>query len=55
MNTMKSVNLVTYLLKAEGDHWRKQGTNITCHTQPAEYGNKQDVTAMKEFSTKWKN
>lgn len=58
MNTMKSVNsfkLVTYLLKTDGDHLSKQGTNITCHAQPAEYGNKQDIIAMKEFSTKWKN
>jgi hypothetical protein len=47
--------LVTYLLKTDGDHLRNQGTNITCHAQPAEYGDKQDVNAMKEFSTNWKN
>ena len=40
MKSVKSFKLVTYLLKTDGDHLRKQGTNITCHAEPAEYGNK---------------
>jgi len=52
MKSVKSFKLVTSHLKTDSDHLRKQGTNITCHAQPAEYGNKQDVIAMKEFSTK---
>ena len=55
MKSVTSFKLLTLLLKTDSDHLRKQGTDVICHAQPAEYGNEQDVIEVNEFSTNWKN